>query len=133
LSGQGRGRTIEAFDDKFFDWQSRQILEIEDYAYVGIKFSKDPDMQVPPRVERGDMGKFSFQSYLIFMSFYIYHFFRILEYLTLTYILCTSVRPVHLVEFSRTRRHPRLEVGLAGVAKPAATVGGLQPKRLREY
>jgi hypothetical protein len=32
-------------------------------------------MLVPPGAERGDMGKFSFQSYLIFMSFYIYHFF----------------------------------------------------------
>jgi hypothetical protein len=64
-------------------------------------------MPVPPGAKRGEMGKFSFQSYLIFMSFYIYHFFCIPEYLTLTYLLCTYVGPVHPVDFSRTRRHPR--------------------------
>jgi hypothetical protein len=75
LPRQGGGRTIEAFDDKFFDWWSQQILAIEDYPYARINFSRDPDMPVPPRAERGEMGKFSFQSYLIFMSFHIYHFF----------------------------------------------------------
>jgi hypothetical protein len=32
-------------------------------------------MPVPPGAERGEMGTFVFQSYLIFISFYIYHFF----------------------------------------------------------
>jgi hypothetical protein len=31
-------------------------------------------MPVPLGAERGEMGTFYFQSYLIFMSFYIYHF-----------------------------------------------------------
>jgi hypothetical protein len=75
LPRQGGGRTIEAFDDNFFDWWSRQILAIEDYPYVGINFSRDPDMPVPPGVERGEIGMFVFQSYLIFISFYIYHFY----------------------------------------------------------
>jgi hypothetical protein len=38
LPRQGGGRTIEAFDDKFFDWWAREILVIEDYPYAGIKF-----------------------------------------------------------------------------------------------
>jgi hypothetical protein len=36
---------------------------------------RDPDMPVPPRLERGEIGMFVFQSYLIFISFYIYHFY----------------------------------------------------------
>jgi diadenosine tetraphosphatase ApaH/serine/threonine PP2A family protein phosphatase len=51
LLRQGGGRTIEAFDDKFFDWWSRNIPEIEDYPYARINFSRDPDMPVPPGVE----------------------------------------------------------------------------------
>jgi hypothetical protein len=47
---EGGGITIEAFDDKFFHWWSRQIPVIEDYPYAGIMFSRDPDMGVPPRV-----------------------------------------------------------------------------------
>jgi hypothetical protein len=52
----GGGRTIEAFNDAFFDWWARQILEIEDYPYARINFSKDLDMLVPPGEERGEMG-----------------------------------------------------------------------------
>jgi hypothetical protein len=63
---QGGGRTIEAFDDTFFDWWSGQILAIEDYPYVGINFSRDPDMPIPPGAERGELGTFSFKSFLIF-------------------------------------------------------------------
>jgi hypothetical protein len=48
---QGGGRTIEAFNDTFFDWWSRKIPTIEDYPYVEINFSKDPDMPVPPGAE----------------------------------------------------------------------------------
>jgi hypothetical protein len=51
LPRQGGGRTIEAFDDKFFDWWSQKIPAIEDYPYVGINFSRDPDMPIPPGVE----------------------------------------------------------------------------------
>jgi hypothetical protein len=32
-------------------------------------------MPVPPRLEQGEIGMFVFQSYLIFISFYIYHFY----------------------------------------------------------
>jgi hypothetical protein len=32
-------------------------------------------MGVPPGVVRGELGKLFFQRYLIFMYFYIYHFF----------------------------------------------------------
>jgi len=60
LPQQGGERTMEAFDDKFFNWWARQILVIENYPYDGIKFSRDPDMPVPPREERGELGTFSF-------------------------------------------------------------------------
>jgi len=56
LPRQGGGRTIEAFNDKFFDWWVRQILVTEDYPYAGIKFSIDLDMPVPPGEERGEIG-----------------------------------------------------------------------------
>jgi hypothetical protein len=71
----GGGRTVEAFDDKFFDWWAWKIMTIEDYPYARINFSRDPDMPVPPGVERGELGKLVFQSYLIFIIFYIYHFY----------------------------------------------------------
>jgi hypothetical protein len=57
LPRQGGGRIVEAFNDKFFSWLSRQILAIEDYPYVGIDFSRDQAILVPPSEERGEMGK----------------------------------------------------------------------------
>jgi hypothetical protein len=74
----GGGRTIEAFDDKFFSWWVRQIPVIEDYPYAGIDFSRDPEIPVPPDEERGEMGKlvFFFLNLFNFLCcFYIYHFF----------------------------------------------------------
>jgi hypothetical protein len=49
-------RWREAFDDKFFDWWARQILTIDDYHYTEINVSRDPDMPMPPREERGEIG-----------------------------------------------------------------------------
>jgi hypothetical protein len=63
LPRQGGGRTIEAFDDKFFDWWARQIPVIEDYPYAGINFTRDPDMPVPPDEERGEIGNIYFKVY----------------------------------------------------------------------
>jgi hypothetical protein len=57
LPQQGGRRTNESFDDDFFTWLSRQIPVIEDYPYVGIDFSRDPEIPVPPSEERGKMGK----------------------------------------------------------------------------
>ena len=57
LPRQGGGRTVEAFNDDFFSWLSRQIPAIEDYPYAGIDFSRDPAIPVPPGEERGEMGK----------------------------------------------------------------------------
>jgi hypothetical protein len=75
FSTTGGGRTIEAFNDKFFDWWSQQIPAIEDYPYVRINFSRDLDMPIPPGEERGELGMFFFQIYSICISFYIYHFY----------------------------------------------------------
>jgi hypothetical protein len=74
LPRQGGGRTVEAFNDDFFAWLSRQIPAIEDYPYAGIDFSRDPAIPVPPGEERGEMGKsppvqFFLFAYVIFMSF----------------------------------------------------------------
>ena len=57
LPRQGGGRTNESFDDDFFVWLSRQIPVIEDYPYVGMDFSRDPEIPVPPGEERGETGK----------------------------------------------------------------------------
>jgi hypothetical protein len=80
LPRQGGGRTVEAFDDDFFAWLSRQIPAIEDYPYAGIDFSRDPAIPVPPGEERGEIGKsppvlFFLFAYVIFMSFLIYIMF----------------------------------------------------------
>jgi hypothetical protein len=70
---QGGGRVVEAYDDDFFAWLSRQIPMIEDYPYAGIDFSRDPEMPVPPGQVRGELGKsppvLFFFVYVIFMSF----------------------------------------------------------------
>jgi hypothetical protein len=106
LPRQGGGRTIEAFDDKFFSWWVRQIPAIEDYPYVGINFSRDPEMLVPPGEERGEMGKFFFCFRKLF-NFYVFSyisiFFCVPEYLTTMYLFYADVGPVHPMDFSRTR------------------------------
>jgi hypothetical protein len=65
LPQQGGGRINESFDDDFFSWLSRKIPVIEDYPYVRINFSRDPEIPVPPSEERGEMGKFS--SFVFFL------------------------------------------------------------------
>ena len=65
-----------------------------------------------------------FQSYLIFISFYIYHFFYVPEYLTSMYLLCASVGPVRPVDFARTRWRPRPKAGPSAVVRTTATMGG---------
>jgi hypothetical protein len=55
-------------------------------------------MPVPPRAKRGEMGKFSFQSYFCYVFLYI-SFFCIPEYLTLMYLLCIDVGLVYPIDF----------------------------------
>jgi hypothetical protein len=57
LPRQGGGRTIDAFDEFFFAWLSRQIPIIEDYPYAGIEFSRDLEIPVLPGEQQGEMGK----------------------------------------------------------------------------
>jgi hypothetical protein len=79
-------------------------------------------MGVPPRVVRGELGKISFQRYLIFMLFiYISIYIYISEYLIHMFLLCADVGPMHPVDFSRTRQCPQLEATLATVDGPTAT------------
>jgi len=66
LPRQGGRRTIEAFNETFFDWWAQNISVIKDYPYVGINFSKDPDMPVPPDKQQGEIGNILFKVYLIF-------------------------------------------------------------------
>ena len=51
----GRGRVN--FGDPFFRWLQDQILMVEDYAYVGMNFTGDPDLPLPPGSQWGDIGK----------------------------------------------------------------------------
>jgi hypothetical protein len=78
LPRQGGGRTNESFDDDFFAWLLWKIPAIEDYPYAGIDFSRDLEIPVPPGQERGEMDKFAsffFETYIIFMFFFVYIIF----------------------------------------------------------
>jgi hypothetical protein len=81
-------------------------------------------MPVPPKAEQGEMGKFSFQSYFNFYVFLYILFSFIPKYLTLTYLLCTDVGPMHPPDFSRTRWSPQPESRPAGVVGPTTVAGG---------
>ena len=54
-TGAGRGKV--KFGDPFFWWLRDQILVVEDYAYVGTDFGKDPNLPLPPGEQWGDIGK----------------------------------------------------------------------------
>jgi hypothetical protein len=104
LPRQGGGTTIEAFDDKFFDWWAQHIPAIEDYPYARIKFSKDPDMPVPLEEERGEIGNmflklFNFKFFLYISFLYIYP--SIDFYVSVIYRCGTSV-PNRIDEDSTT-------------------------------
>jgi hypothetical protein len=71
LLRQGRGRTQEAFDNKFFDYWARQIPFIEDYPYPRINFLRDTDMPVPLGEERGKIGNIFFEVIKILIYIYI--------------------------------------------------------------
>ena len=45
------------FDDPFFRWIQDQILMVEDYAYAGMDFIRDPDLRIPLGGQWGDIGK----------------------------------------------------------------------------
>ena len=53
--GAGRGKV--KFRDPFFRWLRDQLLMVEDYTYVGIDFSGDPDLPLPPGAQWGNIGK----------------------------------------------------------------------------
>ena len=57
MSRTGVGRGKVKFGDPFFRWLRDQILMVEDYAYVGTKFSGDPDLLLPPGGQWGSIGK----------------------------------------------------------------------------
>ena len=54
-TGAGRGKV--KFGDPFFRWLRDQILMVDDYAYTGTKFSRDPDLLLPPGGQWDDIGK----------------------------------------------------------------------------
>jgi hypothetical protein len=72
LPQQGTTRLHEAFDDNFFDWWDHQIPMIEDYAYAGINFLRDPDIPMPLGEEHREIGKHIFFFFLIFKCYPFY-------------------------------------------------------------
>ena len=54
-TGASRGKV--KFGDLFFQWLRDHILMVEDYAYVGMGFSGDTDLPLPPGGQWGDIGK----------------------------------------------------------------------------
>ena len=121
----GGGRTIEAFDDKFFAWFSRQIPVIENYPYAGIDFSIDPEIPVPLGEEWGEMGKFGSIFFLLnicnfYVIFYIYHFF-VPDYLTYMCLLCADVGPSWPADYARNMHHPQSGIAPAIPGGPTTT------------
>ena len=51
----GRGKV--KFGDPFFRWLTDQLLMMEDYAYAGTDFSRDPDLPLSPSGQWGDIDK----------------------------------------------------------------------------
>ena len=66
----GGGRVPTPYNDEFFFWWCRQVIAIEDYAYVRIDYRGDLDIPLPPGFTYGDIGK---------KYFYIFHFFVFFE------------------------------------------------------
>ena len=54
-TGAVRGKV--KFGDLFFRWFRDQILMVEDYAYIGMDFTGDPDLPLPLGGQWGDIGK----------------------------------------------------------------------------
>ena len=54
-TGAGRGKV--KFSDPFFWWLRYQTFMVEDYTYVGTKFSCDPNLSLPPGGQWSDLGK----------------------------------------------------------------------------
>jgi hypothetical protein len=48
---------IIKYNDAFFDWLRPQILMVDDYAYVGLDFRRNPDLVLPEGFQWGDAGK----------------------------------------------------------------------------
>ena len=73
MAHTGGGGAKVKFEAPFFRWLSDQILMIEDYAYVGMDFWRDPNLPLPPGTQWGDIGK---KNYLIcWLCFYIFMFY----------------------------------------------------------
>lgn len=54
----GGGWAPSPFDDEFYDWWSRQVIDIEDHPYAGIEFSRDEEMVVLPGSRLRAIGKY---------------------------------------------------------------------------
>ena len=74
-TGAGRGRV--KFGDPFFRWLRDQILMVEDYAYAGTDFTRDPDLPHPPGRQWGDIGKkqetLKWKFFFMFFVFYVFY------------------------------------------------------------
>ena len=62
------------FDDDFFSWWERQVPFIEDYPYVEIDYTHDPDVIIPPGDELEDIGNFHFMlfNFNFLIIYYMY-------------------------------------------------------------
>jgi hypothetical protein len=52
----GGGRVLTPYNDEFFFWCHRQVIDLEDYPYLGIDFRGDPKIPLPPGFTYGDIG-----------------------------------------------------------------------------
>ena len=51
------GVPIVKYDEAFFQWLRYQLIMVEDYAYVGMKFYGDPNLALLEGFQWGDISK----------------------------------------------------------------------------
>jgi hypothetical protein len=59
------------YNDDFFFWSRRHVIDMDDFPYTGIDFEGDHDMSLPLGTAYGDIGMSKFFKYFIFLYFCI--------------------------------------------------------------
>jgi hypothetical protein len=69
LMARHGGVPIVMYDKIFFQWLRNQLLMVEYYAYVGMDFHGDLDLDILEGSQWGDIGKKEIFVYIMFLIF----------------------------------------------------------------
>jgi hypothetical protein len=70
---------IIKYNDSYFDWLRPQMLIIDDYAYAGLDFRRDPDLALPEDSQWGNLDKYTFYYFQMFLQILSYELFLCLS------------------------------------------------------